>query len=84
MKTFDVRALGLEIHAISGTEEVIVRCPYHDDRHPSGSFNVNSGLFFCFSCGAAANVNQLAAKTGGYVVRNDALPHTKLRTIDRE
>lgn len=84
MKTFDVKALGLEIHAISGTEEVIVKCPFHDDRHPSASFNVNSGLFFCFACGAAANASQLAARTGGYVVRNDSIPHTKLKSVESE
>lgn len=81
LKTIDYEALGLDIFGISGTEEIIVRCPYHDDHHPSASFNINKGLFFCFACGASANAYQLARKTGGTVIRNDKLPKKMFATV---
>ncbi len=84
MMTLDYQALGLEIHAISGAEEIIVKCPYHEDSHPSASFNIVKGLFFCFACGAAANANQLARKTGGYVIRNDKMPKRMPKTAEPE
>lgn len=35
--------------------QVIVHCPFHNDRNPSLSVHAVSGLFNCFSCGAAGN-----------------------------
>lgn len=41
-----------------GTDELKVRCPFHDDRTPSCSLNVKSKLFKCHSsgCGASGDV----------------------------
>lgn len=63
---YDPRELGLEVFAISGNE-VTCLCPFHDDKHPSASFNVVSGLFVCYSCSTGANVHKLARKLGGTV-----------------
>lgn len=84
VKTIDYRAIGLEIHAISGVEEVIVKCPYHDDLHPSASFNIVKGLFFCFACGASANAEQLAKKLGGHVIRNDYVPKVTMKSAEMD
>jgi DNA primase len=31
-------------------------CPFHDDKHPSFSFNEQKGLFYCFGCQASGDV----------------------------
>ena len=38
----------------------MVRCPLHEDRTPSLSVNLNSGLWVCFSCGEKGTVQKLA------------------------
>jgi CHC2-type zinc finger protein/Toprim domain-containing protein len=42
-------------------QNAIVRCPIHGERRPSLSFNLDTGLWICFACGARGNVYQLAA-----------------------
>jgi len=44
----------------------VVRCPFHDDNHPSAGYNVQSGAFVCHSsrCGRRANSAELAAHFG--------------------
>lgn len=64
---FDPMAIGLRISKMMGVE-ALVYCPYHDDAHPSAEFNVQTGLFYCFSCGAKASARALAEKLGGSVV----------------
>jgi DNA primase len=34
----------------------IVRCPFHDDRHPSLSINYELAVFFCHGCGTKGDV----------------------------
>lgn len=36
---------------IKNTGWVVVKCCFHDDRHPSLGINVINGGFKCFSCG---------------------------------
>lgn len=36
--------------------EVMVSCPWHEDKVPSFSLNVETGLWICFSCGEAGDV----------------------------
>ena len=38
------------------------RCPFHDDHHPSLSFNRRTGRFTCFSCGMGGGSVDVAAK----------------------
>jgi len=57
--------IGIEIKKWSGFNEVISVCPFHDDHSPSLSFNIESGLYYCFSCGASGNASQLALALGG-------------------
>jgi len=55
-------------HVPKGSE-ILIRCPFHDDRKPSCGVNVAAngvpvGAFHCFSCGAGGHWNKLAAKMG--------------------
>lgn len=34
--------------------EIRMRCPLHDDKHPSASVNIESGLFNCLVCGGSS------------------------------
>jgi len=40
-------------------DEAVAKCPYHNDGHPSWSVNINSGIFYCFACGAKGNLAKL-------------------------
>lgn len=42
-------------------------CPFHKDRHPSFSINLDEGLWYCFSCGRKGNYATLARSTGSDV-----------------
>jgi putative DNA primase/helicase len=37
-------------------DEVQVLCPFHEDRNPSLSINLKTGLYNCFGCGASGDV----------------------------
>lgn len=67
---YDAKSLGLELYGLTA-DEALVRCPFHSDSHPSASFNVRSGKFFCFSCGTGADLEGVRARTGGQVVWTD-------------
>lgn len=58
--------IGLTVARYSG-DEAICRCPFHPDSRPSSSFNLYTGVFFCFGCGAAYGPKRLAHLLGGYV-----------------
>lgn len=50
---------------INGKPEALGLCPFHDDRHPSLSVNVETGLFNCFSCGEGGDVFKFYMKLHG-------------------
>ena len=41
-------------------DEAVAKCPAHDDRHPSWSLNLKTGVHHCFSCGFSGNLAFLA------------------------
>jgi len=41
-------------------ENAMVRCPLHEDRRPSLSINLNTGLWLCFSCTEKGSLQKLA------------------------
>lgn len=53
----------LNVQSTSGPE-FLALCPYHDDTNPSFQFNVESGLFICFSCGASGSIRALERRFG--------------------
>ena len=66
--------LGLGIDGIEYGDEFLAPCPKHfertgkEDRNPSFSINMNSGLFNCFSCGYKGNIHRLVADMKGISV----------------
>lgn len=63
--------------------EVLCYCPFHDDHTPTSFFfNVITGLFDCFACGAHGNVQQLASFTHGTIENAGNLKQYSYRKID--
>lgn len=54
----------LDVTIRSG-DEYMARCFVHDDSSASLQFNVKSGLWICFSCGAKGNAKSLMGHFGG-------------------
>lgn len=48
----------------SRTMERSIRCPFHDDRTPSASWNDETHLFYCFTCGWGGSAAQVARRLG--------------------
>ena len=71
---YDARDLNLSIKGYSGNNEVLVGCPNpeHLDHNPSASFNTETGLLYCFSCGYSANIAKLQALAGVFVEKKPA------------
>lgn len=68
---YDPYSLGLDVAKFSGVEAVC-RCIFPDehkagDTHPSATFNLETGLYYCFSCGMGLDVEQVARVTGGMI-----------------
>lgn len=60
-----LEAIGLDVEAEAG-DDVLVYCPYHNNyRTPAGEVSKHKGTFYCFSCGAAANLEKLVMKVSG-------------------
>lgn len=55
-------SLGFEIP--ENKEEIVVRCPFHDDRHPSCSINIKKGVWNCFSEGRGGKLVDFLAQLG--------------------
>lgn len=68
----DPISLGLTVTSISG-DEARCLCPFHDDAHPSASFNMEKGLFHCLACGTSANVKQLLKVLGGELISKSTI-----------
>lgn len=53
----------LNVSSVVG-EEALCVCPFHDERNASFQFNLASGLYICFSCGAAGSIRSLERRFG--------------------
>ena len=42
-------------------------CPFHDDRNPSCSINIEKGVFFCHACGEKGTLRKLFERFGSSV-----------------
>ena len=49
-----------KMYGLQPNRHGMVRCPFHDDRHPS--LKLNEDYFYCFGCGAAGDVIDLTAR----------------------
>jgi DNA primase len=63
-------SLNLKVSSYN-TNEALVLCPFHKDTNPSASFNLLSGLFYCFTCGEAHNAKSLAYNLDGTVEKTE-------------
>ena len=63
----------------------IVRCPQHEDRHPSMSITVSKGLFNCFSCHYSGQIAKLYRTTfhKAYKSNSTLSPDEILEAINR-
>ena len=43
-------------------QNAVVRCPFHDDRLPSLSIDLDRGLWICFGCGLRGGLHSLATR----------------------
>ncbi len=49
---------------MSGSNNIVALCPFHDDSNPSFSMSLVNGLFICFSCGEKGNFRKFLAQIG--------------------
>lgn len=45
-------------------KNIIARCPFHDDRRPSFSMNIQNGMWLCFSCGLKGDLKYFLKLSG--------------------
>ncbi|MBC8228159.1 hypothetical protein H8E77_01260, partial [bacterium] len=46
-------------HFNSAGDELMALCPFHEEKYPSFSLNVDKGVFYCFGCGESGNIYHL-------------------------
>jgi len=49
-----------KMYGLQPNHHGMVRCPFHDDRHPS--LKLNEDYFYCFGCGATGDVIDLTGR----------------------
>ncbi|MCH4020610.1 MAG: CHC2 zinc finger domain-containing protein [Erysipelotrichaceae bacterium] len=49
-----------KMYGLQPNHHDMVRCPFHDDRHPS--LKLNEDYFYCFGCGATGDVIDLTGR----------------------
>lgn len=49
---------------LSGSNNIVALCPFHDDHSPSFSMSLVNGLFICFSCGETGNFRKFLMQIG--------------------
>ncbi len=47
-------------YGLEPTQNGMVRCPFHEDKHPS--MKLNEDYFYCFGCGASGDVVELTRR----------------------
>ena len=67
-----------KIKPAGSNDQYIGSCLKHEDKNPSFTFNTESGLFHCFSCGFSGNAYQFAESVGidPKPYRNGTFPQT--------
>ena len=63
----------------AGAYNVVARCPFHDDKDPSFSMSIQTGLYICFSCGASGNFQQFLRNAG---LTREQIQHHYGRTLE--
>ena len=69
---YDLEALGIDLYKTSSfSDEYKTKCLWHDDSSPSMFINRRSGLAWCFSCAAKANMVQICEKLNISLIEHD-------------
>jgi len=66
---------------LRGGQEFMCECPKHEDLSPSLQFNVDKGLFVCFSCGWKGTARKLVQELGGQYSEPEIQRENLLRKI---
>ena len=57
----------------TGHEQYRVRCPFHEDRHPSCDVSLAKDAFLCRSCGAAGGYTDVVIRAGYAQTKAEAM-----------
>lgn len=80
MKTFeDFAQKHLDIHSVNG-DEAMVRCIAHDESRASMQYNLSTGQWVCFACGAGGGMKSLCRELG---IEVSSDPEPQLQDIYR-
>jgi hypothetical protein len=71
----------LDLRPLRGRRRGVTRCPFHEDRHPSLSVDLDKAIFHCFSCRRSGGPRQFAALVGEASTVDYA---SAARQLDRE
>jgi len=63
--------------------EWMCRCPHHEDRSPSLQFNVEKGLWVCFSCGRKGNARSLFGREAENTDENIEMLLSRIEMIEK-
>lgn len=66
-------SLGFTTYKYSKATEILVICPFHNDKHPSMAVSLKNGVYHCFTCGASGPGAKLVARTGGILEEQSPL-----------
>ena len=50
-------------------QEIMILCPFHKERTPSCSINVDNGSYYCFGCHAKGTIYELAREHPSWLGR---------------
>lgn len=64
--------------------EVLVNCPWHEDKKPSLSINYHKGIYYCFGCGAKGSIFSLAKEYGYRVIDGELVSLDEEKKIKKK
>jgi len=57
-------------------------CPYHDDKNPSLSVNIENEVFYCHACGEKGHISELYKHFGEHYQRDDSVEEKEYPYFD--
>ena len=54
-----------EVAYLPTATEQSIKCPVHDDRNPSASANLETGVWVCYTCGSSGNAIHIVQELEG-------------------
>jgi len=88
-----LRHFGIELereHFNRAGDELMAICPFHEEKQPSFSLNVERGVFYCFGCGESGNIYHLIEHVTGLsykeirkAIGEDEIPKYTLKELPK-